>query len=94
MKKCTKIGIFLLISGILLLQILAISALANEIFIGTSPHGIAFDGANIWVTNIGRSTVTKLNASDGSLALTYAVDSNNPYCVARRISQPSIEGLK
>ena len=28
--------------------------------------GIAFDGANIWVTNEASSTVTKLRASDGS----------------------------
>jgi DNA-binding beta-propeller fold protein YncE len=73
MKKRTKIGLFLLIAGILLLQIPAISALANEISIGTTSYGIAFDGANIWVTDHGSKTVTKLRASDGALVGTYAV---------------------
>jgi len=28
--------------------------------VGIQPQGIAFDGANIWVTNNGSNTVTKL----------------------------------
>jgi DNA-binding beta-propeller fold protein YncE len=28
--------------------------------VGTSPFGIAFDGANVWVTNSGSNTVSKL----------------------------------
>jgi DNA-binding beta-propeller fold protein YncE len=27
---------------------------------GPTPQGIAFDGTNIWVTNTGNNTVTKL----------------------------------
>jgi hypothetical protein len=30
------------------------------------PFGVAFDGANIWVTNVGANFVTKLRASDGA----------------------------
>ena len=40
---------------------------------GTNPSGIAFDGANIWVTNCGSNNVTKLRASDGAVLGTYAV---------------------
>lgn len=119
MKKCTKTGILLLIPGIVLLQISAISALAKELrvvssqykstfenwasavqglirpvgpkdpqesqlanplqialsrfyqanrtcsfSVGDYPYGVAFEGKNIWVTNIGLRTVTKINASD------------------------------
>ena len=28
--------------------------------VGNSPNSIAFDGANIWVTNDGSATVTKI----------------------------------
>jgi hypothetical protein len=34
--------------------------------VGTSPLGVAFDGANIWVANVHSNTVTKLRASDGA----------------------------
>ena len=40
---------------------------------GSSPDGVAFDGANIWVTNYGSSTVTKLLASTGAIVGTYPV---------------------
>jgi YVTN family beta-propeller protein len=33
--------------------------------VGTSPKGVAFDGANIWVTDSIGNNVTKLRASDG-----------------------------
>ncbi|MGA3118662.1 MAG: IPT/TIG domain-containing protein [Syntrophobacteraceae bacterium] len=52
---------------------------ANQTFpsysVGNGPYGIAFDGANIWVTNNEGlpGTVTKLKASDGSLVGTYSV---------------------
>jgi DNA-binding beta-propeller fold protein YncE len=45
---------------------------------GTNPSGIAFDGANIWVTNWGSSNVMKLRASDGATLGTFAVGTN-PY---------------
>ncbi len=35
--------------------------------VGTSPHGIAFDGGNIWVANRTSNNVTKLRASDGAV---------------------------
>jgi len=34
--------------------------------VGSLPFGVAFDGANIWVANLGSNTVTKLRASDGT----------------------------
>ncbi|PYV37464.1 MAG: hypothetical protein DMG06_27990 [Acidobacteria bacterium] len=37
------------------------------------PEGLAFDGANIWVTNFGDGTVTKLRASDGANQATFQV---------------------
>ena len=39
--------------------------------VGTGPWGVAFDGANIWVTNGGSNNVTKLRASDGMLLGTF-----------------------
>ena len=40
---------------------------------GSSPLGVAFDGANIWVANSQSNAVTKLRASDGSNLDTFAV---------------------
>src|SRR5262249_8619847 len=37
------------------------------------PSGLAYDGANIWVTSIGEGTVTKLRASDGVILGVYSV---------------------
>jgi len=34
--------------------------------VGSYPNGVAFDGANIWVSNGNNGTVTKLRASDGA----------------------------
>jgi YVTN family beta-propeller protein len=34
---------------------------------------VAFDGTNIWVTNLGSNTVSKLRASDGANLGTVAV---------------------
>lgn len=41
--------------------------------VGNSPWAIAFDGADIWVTNNGDNTVTELRASDGSNLGTFPV---------------------
>src|SRR5437762_1056318 len=41
--------------------------------VGHSPVYLAFDGANIWVTNSDDNTVTKLRASDGAPQGTFAV---------------------
>jgi hypothetical protein len=48
---------------------------------GVGPTGITFDGANIWVTNSGSGTVTKMLASTGATVGTYPVGAN-PYGVA------------
>ncbi|MCH7884361.1 MAG: hypothetical protein IIC01_03840 [Planctomycetes bacterium] len=41
--------------------------------VGSSPGGVAFDGANIWVANLVSNTVTKLRASDGAVLGTFSV---------------------
>ena len=41
--------------------------------VGSSPFGVAFDGANIWVTNANNNNVTKLRASDGEVLGTFSV---------------------
>ena len=43
--------------------------------------GVAFDGANIWVTNYGSGNVTRLRASNGAVLGTFTVGTN-PYGVA------------
>ena len=48
---------------------------------GSNPIGVVFDGTNIWITNIGSSSVTKLLASTGSAVGTYTVGAN-PYGIA------------
>src|SRR6185369_16632086 len=47
---------------------------------GTSPFGVAFDGANIWVTNFDSNNVTKLSTSGFPLG-SYPTGSN-PWGVA------------
>jgi DNA-binding beta-propeller fold protein YncE len=39
--------------------------------VGTEPANVAFDGANVWVTNYGSSNITKLRASDGTVLGTF-----------------------
>ena len=49
---------------------------ANEVAsfeVGNTPTNLAFDGANIWLTNLGSNTVTKLRASDGASLCTFSV---------------------
>jgi len=41
--------------------------------VGQQPYGVAFDGANIWVTNNADGTVSKLRASDGAALGTFSV---------------------
>jgi YVTN family beta-propeller protein len=49
----------------------------GEFAVDSGPFAVAFDGANIWVTNSGLSgTVVKLNASDGENLGTITVGSN------------------
>ena len=49
--------------------------------VGSQCYGVAFDGANVWVTSYNNSNVTKLRASDGALQGTFTVG-NQPYGVA------------
>lgn len=44
------------------------------------PTGIAFDGANLWVGNVGANILIKLWPSDGAILATYPVP--DPYSVA------------
>jgi len=48
---------------------------------GEYPTGVAFDGANIWVTNNNSNTVTKLQASDGTVLGTFNAGTG-PFCIA------------
>ncbi len=41
--------------------------------VGDVPAGVVFDGANIWVANLGIGSVTRLLASTGAMVGTYAV---------------------
>jgi len=43
--------------------------------VGKSPTGVAFDGANIWVTNQYGSSVTKVRANDGTNLGTFTTGS-------------------
>jgi len=45
----------------------------NQFTVGSNPYGIAFDGANIWVTNCNSNTLTELRASDGTNLGTFTV---------------------
>src|SRR5690348_16619999 len=42
--------------------------------VGSEPQNLAFDGANIWVTNFGDNSVTKLRASDGVTQGTFIIE--------------------
>ena len=44
--------------------------------VGTNPVAVAYDGANMWVTNQGDGTVSVLRASDGSHVMRATVGSS------------------
>ena len=49
------------------------------------PHGVAFDGTHLWITNQGGDSVTEVNASDGSWVRTLSGGNygfNVPYDIA------------
>jgi len=52
--------------------------------VGLGPVGVAFDGANLWVTNYSVNTVTKLRAGDGANLGTFTVGppGARPYRIA------------
>ncbi|HEY1271337.1 MAG TPA: hypothetical protein VGF08_05110, partial [Terriglobales bacterium] len=84
MKSYIQIGYALsltfLLSGFLILaaegQDLHPAGLREDFAVGTTPQNLAFDGANIWVTNLADGTVTKLRASDGELQGTFSIGSS------------------
>ncbi len=47
--------------------------LTTSFKVGRNPYGLAFDGANMWVTNNRDSTVSKLRVSDGANLGTFTV---------------------
>src|SRR5947199_2651626 len=47
--------------------------------VGHQPRGVAFDGANIWVTSDTTTSLTKLRASDGAVFDGTYVWVTNPY---------------
>jgi hypothetical protein len=47
--------------------------LTTSFKVGDNPYGIAFDGTNMWVSNNGDNTVTKLRANDGANLGTFSV---------------------
>ena len=50
----------------------------TEFPVGNQPVGIAFDGASIWTANSGDGTVTKLQASDGTVLGTFSSGGGAP----------------
>jgi outer membrane lipoprotein-sorting protein len=38
----------------------------KDFAVGTTPRGVAFDGANMWIVNLGSNNVTKIRVSDGA----------------------------
>jgi YVTN family beta-propeller protein len=44
--------------------------------VGTNPVGVAFDGNNMWVTNWGDGTVSKINVSTDTVTATVTVGTN------------------
>src|SRR5438270_11790610 len=47
--------------------------LSASFSVGSYPSDVAFDGGNIWVTNVGSNTVTKIRANDGEVLGTFAL---------------------
>ena len=47
--------------------------LTTAFSVGTTPFGVAFDGANVWVVNGGDNDVEKLRANDGAVLGAFSV---------------------
>ena len=54
---------------------------AATVPVGAFPVGVAFDGTNIWVTNLGAGTVSKINPATNTVTATVTVGTN-PFEVA------------
>ena len=50
--------------------------LTTTFAVGPRPYGVAFDGENVWVSNWGDNSVTKLRANDGKVLGTFSVAVN------------------
>jgi len=44
---------------------------AGDVAVGDAPSGIAFDGQNLWVTQVGSRTLTKMRPSDATVLATF-----------------------
>lgn len=53
----------------------------NTLPVASDPHGIAFDGRNIWVASLNGGAITKLRASDGKVFGTFP-RSGGPWGIA------------
>ena len=62
--------------GILTLLLTSALQLGAQTFpVGKGPWVAAFDGTNIWISNRGDNTVSRIRPSDGTILGTYAVGS-------------------
>jgi hypothetical protein len=50
----------------------------TKVTVGSSPEGMAFDGAYIWVANFGSNSVTQILASTATVVNTFALGSTCP----------------
>lgn len=57
-------------------RLLSCGALLGTFAAGLGPEDLAFDGANIWVTDFAGNTVTELQASSGATVGTFTVGTN------------------
>src|SRR5579859_3038064 len=55
---------------------------AASFAVGNGPFSVAFDGANIWVTNAKSNNVIKLRTSDGATLGTFSLPTGTARCVA------------
>jgi len=64
-----------LIDVIVLLLLSVVPIRAQTFPVGKQPWVTVFDGTNIWISNRGDNTVSKLSLSDGAILATYPVGS-------------------
>src|SRR5438105_14645799 len=83
-SRLLSVALFLCITFLLLAALAPRAAAQGGIIetfpVGSFPIHLAFDGANIWVTNYDDDTVTKVRESDGALLGTFPV-SGGPYSI-------------
>jgi len=64
-----------------LLKWYAANRVPTQFAVGQQPYGLAFDGANIWAANFADNTVSKVQASDGTVLGTFPAGGFEPYGV-------------